>query len=370
MLEGRRRLHNMIRADVRHEYPMPPQDGGHIQRSKTIAGITRHDDEAMRHSLDATSNAQPGVRRRSPLLTFADLRVVLELMTFLPVAWFASFRTCRSLAAFAARGASRVGLLDATSMAERLRRSAPDIQIAADVSTIPIEIFAGQYLDSILVLRLNRPGGWLPPIETEGIENLESALARGHGVIGWIADFSSHAIINLIGMNQAGHPAVFAASPTHGFTSSRFGRLFLNPLRCRIEDRFGRRVVLADDFMIAAGRALRRELAANEPVGLTAGAWMGRKFADVPFAGGQLRLATGVVNLAIATGAIMLPIITLWDDERETYRLIFDRALELPSNRKKDQVIAEVLEDYVHRLQPYILKYPGQWRGWRHFMAD
>jgi lauroyl/myristoyl acyltransferase len=234
------------------------------------------------------------------------------------------------------------------------------------IEDIPMEIEAGRLLDLMLVLRLSRPGNWVPPVRLEGIEHREAALSEGQGAIMLAGDFSSGSIVNLFAMATAGHEVAFISSEYHGFIATRFGRRFLNWIKWRVEDRFGRRIVFNDDAGVAAGREMRRELAANQPLGVIAGAWIAKKIVEIPFLSGRMRLGTGVVNLALSTQATILPVVMFWEENGETYRFIIDRPLRPPWELDKAEAGIQIMSDFLDRLAPFILTQAGQWRGWRH----
>src|SRR5690606_20284774 len=77
-------------------------------------------------------------------------------------------------------------------------------------------------------------------------------------------------------------------------------------------------------------RQAHRLLSNGEIVSFTAGAWEGRTIAVVPLGRGLMPLATGPAVLAHMTGAALLPVFIVRDEERLTnYRIIVGEALDV-----------------------------------------
>ena len=153
--------------------------------------------------------------------------------------------------------------------------------------------------------------GWDAPLFLHGSENLQTALQGGRGAILWIAHFSFNALATKKALHSAGFVAYHLSRPEHGFSKSRFGIRFLNPIRVRAERRYLRDRIIIERTM--PGRSLlhaRKHLAANEIISITAGAWEGAQTATVSIVGCQLELSVGAPGLAHLTGAPLLPVYT------------------------------------------------------------
>ena len=171
--------------------------------------------------------------------------------------------------------------------------------------------------------------GWGAPLELSGSENVASALQVGHGAILWVAHFSFNALAAKKALHEAGFAVSHLSRPEHGFSKSRFGIRFLNPIRVKAELRYLRGRVIIE--RANPGRSLlqaRKRLEANELISITAGAWEGTQLATVSIAGCQLDLSVGAPGLAHLSEAPLLPVYTFRDpddgkiscDCRQTHR--------------------------------------------------
>jgi lauroyl/myristoyl acyltransferase len=89
----------------------------------------------------------------------------------------------------------------------------------------------------------------------------------------------------------------------------------------------------------------------------------GRRTAVVPFLGGTLELATGVVALAERWGAALLPTFTLRRPDGSFDFFIGER---LESDEPEpERRIQAIVQRYVDQLLPFVKAEPLQWRGWR-----
>ena len=149
-----------------------------------------------------------------------------------------------------------------------------------------------------------RPGGWRLPIRLEGEERFRRALAGGKGAILWVAHFSSNALATKMALDRAGFRVWHISRPEHGFSKSRFGIRWLNPIRIRAERRhLAGRLEFDRAHPAKAMVAARRALRSGEIVSITAGAWEGRSLASAKLFGGSPRLAVGAPRLSLLTGA-------------------------------------------------------------------
>jgi lauroyl/myristoyl acyltransferase len=109
---------------------------------------------------------------------------------------------------------------------------------------------------------------------------------------------------------------------------------------------------------------LLRRLRGNDVVSVTVRARAARP-SIVPFLDGTIRLATGAADLAYATGAALLPVFAARELEGH-FRAVIDPPLEVRHQVARRESSDLALRDYAARLKPFVLDYPGQWRGWLH----
>ena len=229
------------------------------------------------------------------------------------------------------------------------------------------ELEAGRLEHYLQILRDYRPGGWRQDVEIEGLDRLRAALADGRGAILWVDHFVFNGLAPKKGLHAAGFAFSHLSRPEHGFSKTRFGIRYLNPIRSRIEDRY-----LEERVLIARGaepRSVRRLLALlkqNRVVSITAGAWEGRKVAPVPVMGASLPISTGAASIAVAAGAPLIPVATVRDEGSQAFRVVLDDPIAWPRDVPKAEAMEAIFAAYGRHLETWIASHPGQWRGWKY----
>jgi lauroyl/myristoyl acyltransferase len=235
---------------------------------------------------------------------------------------------------------------------------------AAHARKIAAEVWANRYEERFQYLRAWRPGGWTPSIDISGAEHVDAARARGRGVLFWGSNFSFNDLVTKMAWHRLGLRVSHFSRPIHGFSKTHFGIRYLNAVRRRVEDRFlGERIMAAEHETRSALDRLRRRLEANEAISFTVGE-RGRRRATAKFRGANIVLATGPLFMAQSTGASVVPVFTLRTAPNH-FEVTFGRPIELPARSTADPDFTAAAQEYADRLLPYVLKYPGQWKGWR-----
>jgi len=250
--------------------------------------------------------------------------------------------------------------------AVRTPESGLDVSVAAatgrSARSLSIERIASGHASRLWGLREYVRPRRDPPTDLVGMSHLACALAGKRGAILWVGRFTWASIMTKIGLHRAGCAVIHLSAPTHGFGTSPFAVRRLNPVWTRIEERFVcERVVMEPGSRTTALRALRRHLAANAVVSITVGD-EGIRVVSVPFLGGILRLATGPISLAAASGAPLLPVFTVADGTGR-FRIEIEPALQCAAEDSRSRRDRRVAESYAARLEPWVLRYPGQWLG-------
>lgn len=292
-------------------------------------------------------------------MRYVKLRDLLELPhigAHLLLAWFLPERTWKSVT----RGLARVHV---RITGERGRHLEGIVPPKLNISTRELEIGFHQHNHWALIenLREYAPWGWRPNIDIIGQEHIERGLEKGKGVILWFSPFVHADIVFKKAIHRAGFRLSHLSSFTHGFSDTRFGVAVLNPIKTRIEARYLKeRCVMA---LTGAGPAIRRlieHLKANEVVSIAA-LHTGRRYAERPFLGGTLRLAKGGPNIALTTGATLLPVFVVPSEPGYVVRV--EPAL-VPDHESLEEAEEEIIDAYVPLLERYVSRYPTLWRGW------
>jgi len=218
------------------------------------------------------------------------------------------------------------------------------------------------WIERLPALRMHRPGaGWRPRMRVEGAAHIDAALAGGKGAILWISEFQYHSLVAKMAIDRAGYRVSHLSRPTHGFSMSPWGRRRLNPLRTDVEDRFLReRVRLDEGQTVTAMRTLRRRLGENGIVSITVGR-EAVQTVEVPFFGGAMKVATGPISLAAASGAPLLPVQTL-RERGGAFRVVVEPPLPLSGTGRHNDP-APTAAAYAQSLERWAAAHPGQWIG-------
>jgi lauroyl/myristoyl acyltransferase len=220
-------------------------------------------------------------------------------------------------------------------------------------------------------LRCHHPRGWRPDVRLEGREHLDRALGAGRGAIVWVAPFVFTPLVTKMVLHAAGYGLVHLSRLGHGYSPTRFGVRVLNPVRTRAEDRYlAERVVIGEGCSLGeAMRTLARRLAANRAASITVGA-QGVKTRAAPFLGGELRVATGAPNLALRTGAPLLPVFTVRDAPGR-FLTVIESPLQADQNLGRERATQDLVADLVARIEGHARRWPDQFHwhddvtGWR-----
>lgn len=234
--------------------------------------------------------------------------------------------------------------------------------IALSARDIQLECMGGFIVDNLRALKDYRPGGWNPEIQLHGLEHIEAGLRRGRGVILWIAPFTAD-LITKIALYRVSYLVSHLSLWRHGYSDTRFGMRFLNPIRTTIEERYLRElVVIAPDSSKAALMTLRERLRANGIISISAMS-SGKRPAVVPFLNGSISLGVGAPYLAYQAKSVLLPVFPVEEDDGR-----FTVVIAPPLAKEGTCLIQEFLNwatrEYVSLLEPYVLEKPGQWHGW------
>lgn len=307
-------------------------------------------------------------RRRNlagrPMWHRSDLAIAGSLAALLPPSWLLPERSWTSLC----RGLARMpwlidrAALDRTAGIIQAATREPDRQCA--------EVTARDLLAAVYELRMQnwrawRPGGWHPKIALDGEHHLVRALARGKGAILWVAHFAFNSNITKIALHRRGYRVSHLSRPEHGFSKTRLGIACLNPVRRVPEDRcVAQRIVFDRRTPQTAMRAMVRALHAGEIVSITAGAWEGSNLAEGALLGGRLALAVGAPRLAALTGAELLPVFSIRDPE-VGFRTIIEPPIALRIESPSEEQCAIAAAEYIRRHEPWVWRFPDQWRGWK-----
>jgi KDO2-lipid IV(A) lauroyltransferase len=194
-------------------------------------------------------------------------------------------------------------------------------------------------------------------IDYEGLEHYEEALERGRGVLfmtahlgNWELSAYAHALF--------GHPMHVMVRPLD------------NPLLDRLLERYrtgcGNRTVRKSDAGLRVLRALRK----NEAVGILIDQnTAGEDGVFVDFFGVKARATNGLAQIAMRSGATVIPGFALWEAKLGRYVLRFYPPLEMASTGNEAEDLVTNTQRCQSFLEKVIREYPDQWlwihRRWK-----
>lgn len=305
-----------------------------------------------------TRARHPGRATPSKSFDFRDAQqtVILAAMTgiaLLPERW--QLPACRQVARFTARRSWY-----SHKTAERLPLVL--IRTFAHTRLEALQHYeALSLLERVHVMRSYLPGGWHPRITLEGETHLREACACGRGAVLWVSGFSHSTLVAKMALHQHGYEVSHLSRPSHGFSNTRFGRRYLNPIRQHLELRYLKeRIVMYQDPDIRAMRRLRERLRENGLVSITVD-HDALKTVDVPFLEGSIRLPTGPSSLARNAGAALLPVFTLADGDG--FRVVIGAPVEV-GRRGSAAAYQDGLREFARVLERYVWLQPERWMSW------
>ncbi|MGE3284448.1 MAG: hypothetical protein AB7O13_26320 [Alphaproteobacteria bacterium] len=305
--------------------------------------------------------------RANPTPAFVphDLYFLLSLPGLVPIAAFVDTRYWPAICRVFAR-LSPVGRTRRKSVRTGVEKAfaGDDSVDGATVDRICEQLEAQRFELGLQVLRgLLRPN-WRPAVRLDGADRLASAVADGRGVILWISRCAFADTIAKIGLASAGYSPVHLSRTNHGFSHSRFGIRWLNPLQRRMEDRYlAERVIVNDAAPSGALRRLQRVLAKKGIVSIAVEPW-GTHVADVRILRVRLRIATGAPSLAWKTGARLMPVFVTRESVNGGFRIVVDEPLPIDREHSRRDAQKSATAEYASRLERYLRAAPAEWRDW------
>ena len=297
-----------------------------------------------------------------PLFDLKDLEKVPLFLLLGGAAWVLPARAWPAVASWLARMSSRAFASRRRAEVARLPRILSELT-GRSPEELLAEYTAGFYEEYMQVLRTYGPGGWKPRLRVEGVEHLAAAQAAGKGAILWVTDSAFSPLVIKMALSGSGFRAINLSRPQHGFSRTRLGVRFLNPIQRRAEDRFlGGRVVIENDRTDLAMHSMLDCLRRNEIVTITVGN-QARRVEQVPMFGGLVEVATGPVNLSQRTGAPLLPgfLMALGPD---SFELRIGAPLAAAETLNRPDGYTSIATEYTSLLEDYIRAQPILWRGW------
>jgi lauroyl/myristoyl acyltransferase len=332
-----------------------------LKKSPPHSGATGQDH--VKDDPGMEESAAPPPPSPSPFIDAADVFKIPAFLGMAAASWCLPERYWPLVARWTALGRNRV-------FARRFEADVATLPpfLLALIREAPEEVglrFAARYYEEHMqVFRSFRPGGeWSPAFRVEGFEHVNDALHAGKGAILWVADFAYSSLLTKMALTQAGLWVNHLSRREHGFSRTRFGMRFLNPLQVMAENRYLNDRLVMDDYPESQLRPMLGCLHRNEVVSITAGNWA-RQTVQTRMFDGMLELAMGPARLSMMSGAALLPVFLTPGDDR-SYDLCIEAPLKAVDGASREDALEEMAGRYATLLAGYVRRFPELWRGWR-----
>lgn len=242
-----------------------------------------------------------------------------------------------------------------TLMADELRRVFPDKQEQAiqQIMKRSLANFCTSELEVLLYPVLNQRR-IAQIVKIEGREHLDNALSKGKGVLLFQTHFGSfQMVMPAIGysgytMNQISAPAsMWKEATTSGIQKKGFeikaGHEYTLPVKH----------IAIKSYLRPVFRALEK----NEIVGVTVDGGSGDKWVTIKFLGRDANFSQGPVNIAIRTGAAIVPAFMI-TEKNLSHTLHIHAPLEIDETQDRNNNIQKILREIMGLLEQYVYQYP------------
>ena len=269
------------------------------------------------------------------------------IIKFLPGRWLYGFANGIAALGYRIAGKQRKIALESLTIAFGRQKSAEELkQIARDCFTF----MAKSGVE--IVFLMDRPHLLKQRVEIVGRKNLETALAKGKGVI-------------LVSGHFGNFPLLLARLSLEGYLTAGIMR----PMRdARVEkifvkkrERFGVKTIYSQprkDCVAGSIRSLRDNALLFVPIDQN----FGTAGVFVDFFGQKAATATGPVILARRTGATLLPCFIIRQKD-DTHKIICEPGLDLKEGGNAEEAILINIQRLTNIIEGYIRRYPAEW-GW------
>jgi lauroyl/myristoyl acyltransferase len=285
-----------------------------------------------------------------PIVTWSDIGISLILPFLLLISWsqppriwqFVSTRISRGLSAILPRRTEREisflrCLFEGSGRSDRL-------------DEIQLRLQSDKILQLFEYLREMRPGGWSPNISLTGTEHIDQALRKGVGVVLWVVLARSSGLIAKRSLKEAGYSIGHLSRSTHGMSRSYYGRMVLNKIIVNSETKHLSRRLLVDEPENMRSMRLTKELLKSGGILSVSMSGFGKQRVTVKVLGIRVGLATGAPNLALRTGAVLLPVVTR-PGEAGVFEVKVEPPIEPPAASNRSDAICHMAAQFARILE-------------------
>lgn len=207
-----------------------------------------------------------------------------------------------------------------------------------------------------------RQGIWRPAVQWQGLERIEAALRAGKGVVLWMVNTDFDSSVGKWGCHRAGLAVHHLSRPEHGFSGSRFGLRFLNPIRTQVEDQWLAGRIRVEGKAAGAMRRARKVLAEGGIVSIKTGDFEGTGMIEVALEGRVLRVGAGAPGLCHLLGSALFAL-TVSRISGQNFRIDVGSPIEVDQTLDRRTATVRCAQALACRIATLNQVQPGVWRG-------
>jgi lauroyl/myristoyl acyltransferase len=203
-----------------------------------------------------------------------------------------------------------------------------------------------------------------------GLPHLESARARGRGVILWGMSFCETLVVK-IALHRAGVPLLHLSNASHGaaWPPSSVGLRLLAPFFTAAETPYlAERIEIPADQTLGYMRTLMDRLEANHVISIAGDGPARRQSVTATVLGREARFAPGAPGLAWKMGSTLLPLHVVREAPLR-YRIVIDAAIAVEPDADKATFIDRAVGEFARRLEQRVLEHPSDWAWYSHMVT-
>lgn len=210
-------------------------------------------------------------------------------------------------------------------------------------------------------------------VKCSGLENLDSALSKGKGVMLLFAHFGANQMI-MPAVGHRGYKMNQISAPPMVWVQKLAEKKFSRMGKKALELRWNQELSLPVKHVNVFGSLKEAFLCLknNEILGIAIDGGGGKDRIDVDFLGRKALFSTGAIEIAMRTGCIVLPVFMV-RDKKGYNTMIVESPLGTFQKGTKRDIIQKNMVCFVERLEWYVLKYPYHYLKFlalRQFMTE
>lgn len=207
-----------------------------------------------------------------------------------------------------------------------------------------------------------RRGTWNPTVEWHGLEQIRAALLKQKGVVLWMVNTDFDSSVGKWACHEAGLAVHHLSRAEHGFSDSRFGLRYLNPIRTRVEDRWLGGRIRVEGKADGAMRRAWRVLGSGGIISIKTGDFEGSGVIEVACDGHVLRVGSGAPGLCHLQGSTLF-VVSVLRISGQRYRIDAGRPMDVNRSLDRETASLRCAESLAERIATINRLHPGLWRG-------